>query len=268
MSKSEIIRRIYTIVLSVFIVAMGIALICVAADIYYSGEGPGKIYSPEIVSARLKQLAIPLLILIAAILAGAVFPLVETKAKGTWSSETTLKRLIRRMPAGGETEEFAEAKKQYTTVKIIKIIVWCTALCIALVGAIVTLVYLLDTANFAGGDFVSHMKGLVKIVLPFTLVALAVLCAASILNHYFCKAQMRHLKTMIRFGSKETALPKEVELLDKAGKIASHNVTLWVVRGVVLAIGIIFIILGILNGGAEGVLGKAIKICSECIGIG
>ncbi len=33
-------------------------------------------------------------------------------------------------------------------------------------------------------------------------------------------------------------------------------------------IGVLLVVLGILNGGASDVLAKAVKICSECIGIG
>lgn len=266
MNKTELIRRIYAIVLSVFIVAVGIALICVAADIYYSGEGPGKYYSREIVGERLKKLAIPLLVLVAAIIAGAIFPLVEGKVKR--SNEETLRKLQRRMPASAESEEFAASQKAYAKMNTVKISVWCSAIAVALACSVATIVYLATTANFEGNDLTGHMLGLVKVALPCTLVSLAVFTAASYVNGYCAKEQVKNLKTMIRYGSKEIALPKELALLDKANKVASHNITLWAVRGAVLAIGIIFIILGVLNGGATSVLGKAIKICSECIGIG
>ena len=266
MNKSELIRRIYMIVLSIFIVAMGIALICVAADIYYSGEGPGLYYSREIVGDRLKKLAIPLLILIAAIIAGALFPLYEVKAKR--SSEETLKKLQRRMPKEGEGEEFASAQQAYRKMKITKLAVWCSALAVALAGSIATLVYLADTAHFAGNNFTAHILGLVKVALPCTLVALGVFVAASFVNGYCSKEQIKHIKTMIRCGSKEIAIPKELEILDNVNKVASHSITLWVVRGAVFALAVTFIILGILNGGANDVLVKAINICTECIGIG
>ena len=44
--------------------------------------------------------------------------------------------------------------------------------------------------------------------------------------------------------------------------------TLWVVRGIVFAVGVTFLVIGILNGGAHDVLIKAINICTECIGLG
>ena len=264
MTKSEKVRRIYAIALGVFIVATGIALICVAADIYYSGGG----YSSEIVGDRLQKLAIPLLFLIAAIIAGAIFPIWEAKGKNIWSSEETLRRLARRIPANGEGEEFSEAKKGYLKMKTVRISVWCSALAVALIGAIVTLVYLADAAHFKGNDFTGHMIGLVKVALPCTVVALAVFIAASYLNLSFSKKQIGHIKTMIRCGSKEIAIPKELEFFDKASKIASHDITLWVVRGAVFVLAVAFIIVGIVNGGARAVLAKAIDICQECIGIG
>lgn len=265
MNKSETIRRIYAIVVSVLIVAMGIALICVAAEIYYSGEGPGLYFSPEIVGDRLKKLAIPLLIVIAAIFAGAVFPVFESKAKRT--SEETLKKLQRKIPAEGEGEEFLRAQAAYRKMKIIKLSVWCSALAVALGCAIGTLVYLLNTAHFTGSNFGGRVLTLVKVALPCTVASFGCMIAASFVNGYCAKKQIEQIKTMIRFGSKEVALPKELQLLDQVNQVASHNITLWVVRGAVFVLAITFIILGVLNGGANDVLVKAINICRECIGI-
>ncbi|MDE7164193.1 MAG: thioredoxin [Clostridiales bacterium] len=43
---------------------------------------------------------------------------------------------------------------------------------------------------------------------------------------------------------------------------------LWAVRGAVGVIAVVFIIVGIVNGGAHDVLVKAVNICQECIGLG
>ncbi len=40
------------------------------------------------------------------------------------------------------------------------------------------------------------------------------------------------------------------------------------VRAGILALGCVFIVLGVMNGGARDVLIKAINICTECIGLG
>ena len=51
-------------------------------------------------------------------------------------------------------------------------------------------------------------------------------------------------------------------------KFLDNEKFIFTVRIVVLGIAIVFIVLGILNGGHKDVLAKAIKICRECIGIG
>ncbi len=103
MDRSEKIRRIYTIFLAVFVLACGIAVICVTADIYYSGKDSGVIYSSQIVAERLERVAIPLLFLIAAVIVGAIFPLCSNKVKP--KSEDILKKLRQRMPSGGDGED-------------------------------------------------------------------------------------------------------------------------------------------------------------------
>ena len=40
------------------------------------------------------------------------------------------------------------------------------------------------------------------------------------------------------------------------------------IKGAVLAASVAFIIVGIVNGGMSDVLGKAVRICTECIGLG
>ena len=41
-----------------------------------------------------------------------------------------------------------------------------------------------------------------------------------------------------------------------------------IARYVIACISVVLIILGILNGGMADVLAKAVKICTECIGLG
>ena len=41
-----------------------------------------------------------------------------------------------------------------------------------------------------------------------------------------------------------------------------------VIAGILIAAGVALTVVGIMNGGAKDVLGKAIRICYECVGIG
>ncbi|MDE7296418.1 MAG: hypothetical protein K2N84_04055, partial [Clostridia bacterium] len=61
--------------------AMGIAFICVAADIYYSGGAHQGAFTRDVVAGRLQNLAIPFIFLIGAIAVGAIFPLFGVRIK-------------------------------------------------------------------------------------------------------------------------------------------------------------------------------------------
>lgn len=266
MQKTEKIRLIYAVFIAIFTVAIGLAIICVAADIYYSGKGADVIYSREIVGARLEKLAIPLIIYIATVIVGAVFPLYEVKANKR--SEDSLKKLTSRMPASGEGEEYVAAQKAYKKYEMIKYIAWGIASAFALASAIASLCYLCDTANFAGEDTKLAILGLVKLVMPLTICSLALFVAASVVSGIFAKKQIKEMGTLIKHGEgKKESTPIE-NAKDKAESIANHPITVWAVRGVIAVIGIVFIIVGALNGGAHDVLIKAINICTECIGLG
>ena len=46
--------------------------------------------------------------------------------------------------------------------------------------------------------------------------------------------------------------------------ISGVNIT----KCVILAVAVVFVLIGIFNGGVADVLSKAVKICTECIGLG
>lgn len=270
MAKQERIRLIYAVFLSLFIVAIGITLIAVAADIYYSGKGTGVIYSREIVGEKLKLLSIPLVFLIAAVIAGAIFPLVIKKPAQD-NKEAALKKLTARIPSGGG-EAFKAAESNFNKVKKIRLIIWLAALGVVLASAIACLVYLCITANFKGenseGIYAEILK-MVAIFLPLTLVSIIVCAAVSIYNGVLVGKQLKAAKAMIADGNGEKREPSDLSKKAAAMKeIASSKITLLVIRIALFIFAVTFIILGIFNGGADDVLGKAVAICQECIGIG
>lgn len=265
--KAERIRLIYAIFLSAFVVAVGIAFICVAADIYYSGKGTGEIYTQAIVATRIKAFIAPMVLLILAIIAGGIcFPLYGVKAKRR--SEDTLKKLQSHMPTGGEGEEFDAAKKSYDKIAKIRLIVWICALAATLACVIASLCYICNVANFPATDITAEIFALTKNVLPCVIVAFVVIIAAAIFNGIASEKQLTALKAMIKHGNRETVQKEQPAAVKVAKEVAAHKATLWSVRGVIFAIAFSFLIAGIVNGGAHDVLVKAINICTECIGLG
>ena len=288
MEKSEKFRLIYSIFLGVFTAAVGIAVICVAADIYYSGEQTGIYYTGEIVGERLLALAIPLILLIGAIIFGAIFPLYQVK--GSRRPEYTLKRLKSKIPQAREAEsdEFSAAVVAYKRSAIVRLVAWLVAAAVALAGAIVTLCYLVDTARFAGKDINAGVLAFVGHILPWLISAFAAMVASTVVCGVFASKQVSAAKTMIKTGDRtgEKGAP-ELAVETKAKAVLAKPAFSWIrrsvaaikrawetpafvwaVRGVMFVVAVVFIVLGIINGGAADVLIKAINICKECIGMG
>lgn len=265
MNKTEKIRYIYAVFLGVFVVAMGIALICEAADIYYSGQGTGVIFTREIVGERLTALAIPFIILVGFIIVGSVFPLMDVRAKFT--PENSVRLLKKKVPDGGSGEEYDKAAENYKKLCNIRLIIWLVTGAVLLGCTVAVLVYMFNTANFPADDITQEIFKMVQNVLPWIAVAFAALIAAAILSGINAKQRFAAMKQLIKYGNGEHS-QREETVLAKINGIARNDITLWVVRGVVFALAVSFIIAGVCNGGAHDVLVKAINICTECIGLG
>lgn len=138
-----------------------------------------------------------------------------------------------------------------------------------LASAIACLVYLCIKSNFKGEDIYAEVLKLVSIFLPLTLVSIAACAGVSIYNGVLVQKQLKAAKAMIVNGNGEIREPSELAKKAEAVKaVASSKLTLLIVRVALLIFAVTFIILGIFNGGADDVLGKAINICTECIGLG
>lgn len=266
MNKTELIRKIYAIAIGVFVVAMGIALICVAANIYYSGRGTGVIFTREIVANRLQAMAIPFIVLIGAIAVGAIFPLYEVKAK--FSSENAVRLLSSKLPESGEGEEYEAAAAKYKKLKNIQLGVWLGEGALLLGCTIAVLCYMLNTAHFLSENVTGEIFKMVQNVLPWIAVAFVTLIAATVANGYISAKLLQQMKAMIKNGNHAPAAPTENKYVAAVKSILRKDLTLWIVRGIIFVIAVTFIIVGICNGGARDVLIKAINICTECIGLG
>ena len=267
MDKSEKFRLIYSIFLGVFTVAVGIAIICVAADIYYTGKGTDVIYNREIVGERLTALAIPLIFLIAAVIFGAIFPLYKVKASRP--PEVTLGKLASRLPQSGDGEEFTAAQTAYKKANLIRLIAWLVALAVVLASAIAVLCYIADAAHFKSEDITADIFAMTANILPWLAAAFAAAIAAAVVSHVFANKQVAAAKTMIKNGDKASVAQKtEPKFITIIKNIIAKPAFLWAVRGAVFVLAVVFIIIGIVNGGAHDVLAKAVNICQECIGLG
>ena len=126
-----------------------------------------------------------------------------------------------------------------------------------------------DRADVEGLDQV--ILSLVLFVVPWTAVGLAALSIAGILQEKSMEREMKAAAACLKqAGSAAPGVTPDpspaVPLLNHTAAGTAERSAL--IRRILLAASIILIVLGICNGSMTDVLIKAVKICTECVGLG
>lgn len=297
MKDNVSLRRWYGIGFLVLTVLLGLAFLLQAANIYYGAldqreavraeilsqaeqEGWSEddtsikvaqavysipIYSREIVGQRLKAM-IPWICVWGAALIGAIVVahLCPAPADRHRDKDIMLDQKLKaararlpQTPKEGQQEEFDWAISQYQQLRrqewiLTLIVAVCTVACL-----ILPVLYLLNGDNFPKEDITGEVAAAAWNILP----AVAVLAADYIAYVYVRRQIMREeqaaLKTAIAAGEPRPQAPVQKKIP-------------WVriARISLATAGVALVILGIFNGSMQDVLTKAIKICTECIGLG
>lgn len=264
----KLVRLVFGIVMSVYTVVLAALILCRILDIYFSGVSAGNIkpYTYEAVMGRVHaELAAPFWIWIVLIFAGLilweVFKIPE-KRRGISDARYILQRLQKRIPAevGGDLTDSLNAVRREQ--KILKILHICLY---ALTGLFLVYViaYMCIPSNFTSVEAVTDdIKRLCLFILPVAAVIYAAWLAYVIYYGFSAKRLLPEVKKLTK-GIKEpqTATGKF------AAFVQSRNFIL-AVRIALACFAVIFIIIGCCNGSVLEVLNKAIRICTECIGLG
>lgn len=264
------VRMVYGLVLGLFTIVVGVLFIVECSQIYYSGTA-GSYFSPSVISAHFKKILIPVILWLVAAIAGyvlsVIFPCVQEKAKYS-DLRKTEKSLLARLPQG-QTEEFLSGYKRYRRYVFTRIILWSAAAAFALASAIISIVYLADASHFPAVSLNGEVIAMLRAVLPYIGVSFLLFTGVTLYEHFTAKRDLELLKKLFLLGKGSPAAP-----VSRGGKLNAFAVAVtspaavWAVRGVILTAAVVFIILGIFNGGVQDVIQKAIKICTECIGLG
>lgn len=233
------------------------ALLCwQCLDIYLTGNSPEnldengvhltQVYTAEDVGARLGSLAVPFaayaaLIVVTAV-AGVRVPADKERPALTPENRLRLmKKRVETLPAEAVQEE---KLRRNTWIATTAVLVFC---------AVMALVYLLNGENFSSWNLESVMGSMLLHVAPWVVLGLVAVYAA--------------------FRACDRSMARECEALKgqptAAAKPAKGNAfPVEALRMDLYAAAIVFIVLGVMNGGLYDVLVKAIMICTECIGLG
>ena len=137
-----------------------------------------------------------------------------------------------------------------------------------MIAAIVSAVYLFNAAHFTAADPKAEIKAVVIHVVPWIGAAFLLCCGAVILESALAGRELAQMKRLFVLGRGAPVAAQSPAALKKTREILASERFIFAVRLVVLALGLTFFILGIVNGGQQDVLFKAINICTECIGLG
>ena len=124
------------------------------------------------------------------------------------------------------------------------------------------LLYLTNGKHFPNGDLEPVFLALAGHVLPWTAIARAALSAAGALREKSMRRESEAAKEQLRRERAEgVPPPAEREKKKAAGGIRLLRIAL-------LVLALALIAAGVCNGSARDVFGKAVKICTECVGLG
>ena len=269
------IRRGCEIVLSVISAVLAILFITYIAQIYYSSDG-GNMYSRAIVWAKLKYLIAPIIIWIVAVIGcfvlSVLFPY-EKRPKKPASAFSRVARLRNKIPAKRDTDgKYINAEhEQYAKLELWRYIAYGIASAFALGVGIYTIVYISLKSNFSSGEINHDILMLVKNVFPFIIASFLLFIGVVIYERVIAKPQLDKM-TKILVASKGVSILHSplAGFLDNVKSLFVKNEDK-IVLGTRIAVGVLalaFIIVGFCDGGSGDVLGKAIAICTECIGLG
>lgn len=268
--KARTVRLVYSIIFSLMSLTVAALFIYEVCDIYF-GSGGGKPFTREIVYGRLGEIAVPFWIWVAMIIIGVVlwevFP-PQGKKKYGQDVRYSLYRLRKKLPVKAEGDLHKDAAQVAKYERILKI-VWGVVAVGCLVFAVAGLTYLLDFSHFRGDDPTEDIKTAVIKVCPYVICAFALCIGAVIYEGWGAKKELPHIKKLVALGKKDDKSLNKIQRAYYSSVAAlESDKYIWTMRGLLLIVGVVFIILGIFNDGAGDVLLKAVNICTECIGLG
>lgn len=272
--KKKKIHLFYAIALGALTVIVGALFIISCISIYKSGERP---FTRDSIGEAFYKIAAPVFIFIAAIIGGAVLNIalpLGKKFRSSPNEDYTLKILRKKCPIESVSKARGEAiakERKKRAILIISSVIFYTGM------LIYPIIYVFSTKNFPAADINAEILTAVVTILGFlalpfasTLVISYVFKASKIKEAEEIKAAISECKSGAVTDFYVTRDTSFAKFLKKLHNFFSENkkTLLFDFKVIIILVGILFIILGILNGGVGDVLQKAVRICTECIGMG
>ena len=230
-------------------------------NIYQLGDRP---FTPESISDAFSKIQAIIYVTMCGVAIGALLkiflPLDEPKFKANIAPFTTLKRLQDKYDLSAcEKADIATYKKA----KVIRIILKVITIVLCTIFSLPALIVALVPASYTM-EYNQSIVTLCYLIIPAFIVCALFALAYVYSNGILINTQISSFKALVADGK----VQKREETECSACKRRKERYHIAAARIIIATVAVIFIVLGIFNGGMADVLSKAINICTECIGLG
>lgn len=253
-----LLRRVWLWLTAGLTVATGICLMAGCLAIYRSGERP---FSPESVAAQFDQIAWLIWLTVGCIAAGflleRLLPAEKSRVKAIREEADTLAAL--QVKAGTVTDEALAQQLAAELARFRKADIACIAAMCAV--SVRPFLFFLEPLRFTIEEL---NRDMLQFAIRFVISGSIILVLAAV-RIYRTKASLNR-----QIGIYKTALAeKKCDGISPAAPAKKDTKkAVRYARIAVAAMALVLIVLGVMNEGILDVLGKAIAICTECIGLG
>lgn len=261
---------IYRIVLSALLCISAVCFIVGACAIYFSTDRNP--YTYESIAATFRYICVPVYLTIFAIIGGGILHLFvgenEETVKGYREKSALVQATERRLNLAEIDEKYSFGISKEKRIRRIHFV---TNMVLYAVASIFSLVYSLIPSNFTG-DYNGSVISLTYILLAAFCLPVALTVVRIILDSRSLDRELSLAKSGI-LAMKDNGIAfldgtdTEKCILADFLKIKEKQITLYT-RIAITTIAVALIFIGVFGGGMAEVLAKAIKICTECIGLG
>lgn len=186
------------------------------------------------------------------------------KVRAVKSPLTVLKRRAERLHFEAIPADFR--RKMMRERKLRRLLAWGAAvLCTA--SLVPGVIWCLGPSRFSVDHLNRDIVAASQVILTGAVMALAVATLAVLLCDASAVRELALIKAAVA-EVKGAAFSPAVQNAPRKPVWAEDPRVIWRVRGILAAVVVVLVVLGVLNGGMADVLGKAIRICTECIGLG
>ncbi len=267
--KKGAFEKYFPMALSAAIILTGIFYIIAVCHLFFTGGDTP--YTRDRVGEYLLILAIPSFITIIMVIVGSVLRRVAGKDKftgkyqGTATADFRMKARLENLSAGFNYEKAPKAiRSRIARQHALKRDSFILAVTVSALALIPTLAVLIDIERYTIENLNENIAFSALVVLGNVFAALVVWSTHAIACSSATEQEIFAIKDAVR---EDPSLFKAPEKKDVTSPLDSLKTAVGI-RVFVALLAVILIALGVSNGGMADVLAKAVKICTECIGLG